>query len=79
VPSIQVKNVPQDVHRTLRRRAAASGKSLQEYLRAELIEQARKPTMEELLERVSNRSGGELSFDDVLRWKREDQDEREKR
>jgi plasmid stability protein len=35
--TIQVRNVPESVHRTLRNRAAAAGKSLQEYLLAELI------------------------------------------
>ena len=38
--TIQVRNVPEAVHRTLRVRAAASGKSLQEYLLDELIESA---------------------------------------
>ena len=32
MPGIQVKNVPDDVHAVLRRRGAASGQSLQEYL-----------------------------------------------
>lgn len=38
--TIQVRNVPERVHRTLRVRAAALGKSLQEYLLDELIEAA---------------------------------------
>ncbi len=51
VPSIQVKDVPDDVHATLRRRAALAGQSLQEYLHARLIDDARTPTLDELLER----------------------------
>lgn len=39
--TIQIRDVPDDVHRVYRARAAASGMSLQEYLRAELIEGAR--------------------------------------
>ncbi len=33
MPSIQVRNVPDDTHEVLRRRAAEDGRSLQEYLR----------------------------------------------
>lgn len=39
--TIQVRDIPDDVHRTYRTRAAAAGMSLQEYLRDELIEGAR--------------------------------------
>jgi len=38
--TIQIRNVPESVHRTLRVRAAAEGKSLQEYVLEELIERA---------------------------------------
>jgi hypothetical protein len=62
VPSIQVKDVPADVHATLRRRAAAVGKSLQEYLLEELTEQARMPTLDELLDRAGARAGGRAEF-----------------
>ena len=39
--TIQIRNVPEDVHRVYRSRAAAAGQSLQEYLLAELVEGAR--------------------------------------
>ena len=55
MPSIQIKNVPDDVHLVYRRRAAAAGKSLQEYLLAELIENTSRPTLDEVLDRA----GGE--------------------
>jgi hypothetical protein len=58
VPSIQVKHVPDDVHATLRRRAAAAGMSLQEYLLARLIEDTRMPTVDEVLDRAGGRAGG---------------------
>ena len=38
--TLQVRNVPEDVHRTLKARAAASGQSLSEYVLAELIQVA---------------------------------------
>jgi plasmid stability protein len=62
MPSIQVKDVPDDVHAELRRRAASSGRSLQEYLLAHLINEAHQPTLDELLDRVGQRSGGHVSF-----------------
>jgi antitoxin FitA len=39
--TVQIRDLPDDVHRTYRARAAAAGMSLQEYLRLELIEGAR--------------------------------------
>lgn len=39
--TVQVRDVPEDVQRTYKARAAAAGMSLQEYLRAELMEGAR--------------------------------------
>lgn len=53
--TIQVRNVPEDVHRTYRRRAAAAGMSLQEYLRLELERGAALRTPDELVEEVEDR------------------------
>jgi hypothetical protein len=58
MPSIQIKNVPPDVHRVLKSRAAQEGMSLQEYLLAKLTEEARQPTPKEFWERVGQRTGG---------------------
>jgi antitoxin FitA len=60
VPSVQVKNVPEDVHRELRLRAAASGQSLQEFLLAMLIQTARTESLEAVLGRAGARAGGSL-------------------
>jgi plasmid stability protein len=62
MPSIQVKDVPEDVHATLRRRAAVAGQSLQEYLLARLVEEAHAPTLDELLDRAGGRAGGRAGF-----------------
>jgi plasmid stability protein len=72
--SVQVKGVPDDVHATLRRRAAAAGQSLQEYLLARLIAEARQPTLEEVLDRVAERSGGSVAFADAVEQLRTDRD-----
>jgi len=58
VKTIQVRNVPDDVHRTLRTRAAAAGVSLSEFALAELERVARHPPVAELLARARSRSGG---------------------
>jgi hypothetical protein len=49
VPSITVRNVPNDVRDELAARAARAGRSLQEHLRTELIELARKPSVDDVL------------------------------
>ncbi len=62
MPSIQIKAVPDEVHAVLRRRAAAAGKSLQEYLLGRLAEDAAAPTLEEVLDRAGGRDGGSVPF-----------------
>jgi plasmid stability protein len=76
MPSIQVKDVPEDVHATLRRRAGASGQSLQEYLLARLIDEARAPTLDEVLDRVGHRTGGRVRLKQAARTVRADRDGR---
>ena len=79
MPSIQIKNVPPDVHRTLRRRAAEAGMSLQEYLLADLTERARQPTLEEIFARIEREETDRVqgvSIDEIVRIIREDRDSR---
>jgi plasmid stability protein len=64
--TIQVRNVPETVHAELRRRSAAAGQSLQEYLLARLTEQASRPTLDDVLGRAGARAGGSLSFATAL-------------
>lgn len=52
---VQIRDLPEPVHRTLKARAAASGTSLSEYLRTLLARQAARPTPEELAERARTR------------------------
>ena len=60
--SVQIKDVPAEVHATLRRRAAAAGQSLQEYLLERLTEDAHTPTLDEVLDRAGGRAGGSVTF-----------------
>ena len=52
---IQVRNVPDDVHRTLKARAAAAGMSLSDYVKQDLVAAAARPTLEEIDARVTER------------------------
>jgi plasmid stability protein len=56
--SVQIKNVPEETHAVLRRRAARAHQSLQEYLRSRLIAEAEQPTLEEVLDRIEARASG---------------------
>ncbi len=53
---IQVRNVPDGVHRTLKAQAAMAGMSLSDFLLAEMRHLAERPTVAELRERVRHRS-----------------------
>jgi antitoxin FitA len=52
---IQIRNVPEEVHRTLKAQAARQGMSLSEYLLRDVVELASRPTLEEMVERVRSR------------------------
>jgi len=56
--NVQIRNVPDDVHRTLRARAAAAGLSLSDYLLAEIVRVADRPPVADVLARADARHGG---------------------
>jgi antitoxin FitA len=56
--NIQIRDVPDDVHRELATRAAAAGLSLTVYLREELRRIAERPPVAETLARAAARHGG---------------------
>lgn len=67
--SITIRHIPDDAGDELAARAAATGRSLQEYLRLQLIELARRPDAEALLARIRHRkerTGNTLSADTIL-------------
>jgi plasmid stability protein len=53
---IQIRNVPDTLHRRLKSRAALAGMSLSDYLLNELREIAERPTLDELRARLHSRS-----------------------
>ena len=54
VANIQIRNVPPELHRVLKERAAKAGLSLQEYLLGEFTTIAKTPTVEEVIARIAN-------------------------
>lgn len=56
--TIQVRHVPDDVHKELRTRAAAQGISLSDYALRELERAARRSRVADVLARASAREGG---------------------
>lgn len=52
---IQLRNVPDALHRTLKARAAMAGMSLSDYLLSEIRHVAERPTLDELRERLHRR------------------------
>jgi plasmid stability protein len=53
---VQIRNVPEDIQRKLKSRAALAGLSLSDYLLLELRRGLDRPTRQELLERLSGRT-----------------------
>jgi len=67
--SITIRDVPEGTSEELAARAALTGRSLQEYLRAQLIELARRPDPEVLMARVRARkesTGSRISTEAIL-------------
>jgi plasmid stability protein len=71
---IQVRNVPDQVHRTLKARAAAAGMSLSDYVKRDLEEAASRPTLEEIDGQVARRGRSGLRTETVLSALREARD-----
>lgn len=70
--TIQLRNVPDDIHRTLKARAALAGLSLSDYLLAEARRIAERPTLDELKARLATHSSVKLetSAAELLREER---------
>jgi plasmid stability protein len=66
---ITIRDVPNSVRDELAARAALQGKSMQEYLRAELERLAARPPVEKVLDRIRERkamAGTRLSPEEIL-------------
>ena len=76
---IQIRNVPDDLHRTLKVRAAKAGMTLSDYLLSEIERVAEKPTLAEMMERLSQDPPVELSESpaEIIRRMRDADDPRD--
>ncbi len=62
---IQIRNVPDALHRKLKSRAALAGMSLSDYLLQQIRTVAEQPTMEEMIARLERRAPVSVSVDPV--------------
>ena len=62
MPNQLVRDVPDDVHAALQRRAERRGQSLQQFLAAELRRLADRPSVDEVLDRIERRTGGRVGL-----------------
>ena len=60
--NVLVRDLPDDVHAALQRRAKRRGQSLQQYLAGELRRLAEQPTVDEVLEQIEQRRGGAVGL-----------------
>jgi plasmid stability protein len=68
---IQIRNVPDELHRSLKERAAREGTTLSDLILRELPRLAQRPSPEELLERIRNREPvGGASAAELIRAER---------
>lgn len=63
---IQIRNVPEDVHRKLKVRAAREGTSLSELLLREAVRLAETPSLHEILERIRQRPPVDLTAEQIV-------------
>lgn len=70
---VQIRNVPPELHRRLKARAALEGMSMSEYILREIRKALARPTREEVLDRLRARPEPELrrSPAEVIRLERE--------
>jgi plasmid stability protein len=81
MPNVLIRNLPDDVHATLQRRAASAGMSLQQYLSSELAHLARTPTVDEILDRIESRPdrSGRVGFAEAVEALDAERAERDRR
>ena len=66
MPHVQVRDVPEDIHSELVRRAELAGQSLQQFLATQLTLIATTPSRDEVLARIERRSKGRVSGRDAV-------------
>ncbi len=60
--NLLIRDLPEDVHAALQRRAKRQGQSLQQYVTRELTRLAARPSLAEVLDRIETLQGGAVGF-----------------
>jgi antitoxin FitA len=76
MPNVLVRDVPDDIHAGLQRRAEQHGQSLQQYLSTELRRLAERPTIDEVLDRIATHHGGRVGLQQAVADLNADRDRR---
>jgi plasmid stability protein len=63
MPNVLVRDLPDEVHAVLQRRAETAGQSLQQFLAAELTRLASTPTMDDVLAIIGRHRGGRVGLE----------------
>ena len=73
MPALQLRDVPEDLHRELKVRDARSGQSLSEYTLGVLQQHVASPTLPELIERIARRAAvePEIPVGELIRAERD--------
>lgn len=66
MPNVLVRDVPEDVHAALQRKAERRHQSLQQYLAGELRELAERRTISEILDEVETQHGGRVGLQSAV-------------
>lgn len=67
---IQIRNVPDDLHKRLKARSAELGMTLSDYLLKEAEQAVEKPTLQEMMERLAKKKPVQLDEDPVVTIRR---------
>ena len=76
MPNLLVRDLPDEVHAELQRRAERHGQSLQQYLTDELSQLVARPEIDEVLERIARRRGGRVGLARAAEQVAEDRERR---
>jgi plasmid stability protein len=63
---VQIRNVPDEVHKVLKIRAAKEGMSLSDFLLREMTRIVERPTLQDMIERVRQREPVTLDEDPAV-------------
>lgn len=61
--NVLVRDIPDEVHAELQRRAERRGQSLQQYLAGELKRLAQRPSIDDVMDRIERRRGGTVGLE----------------